>query len=74
MAAFFYGKYVLLSRPYLDEKLGAWMPYASVSWHGDEKSHYRQFNELGKTFATEEQALAYGFIVARRWIREHQPD
>jgi hypothetical protein len=66
-----YGKYVVISRPQYDENLGVWVPHASVSWDGD-GFHYHQLQHLDKTFTTEEQALAYGFAVARNWIdREH---
>lgn len=66
MASLLYGKSVLISRPRYDERRGTWIPYGSVSWDGD-KFHYHQL-ELSKTFATEEEALAYGFIAAREWI------
>ena len=66
MSALIYGIYILISRPRYDEALGAWLPYASVSWNGD-KFHYHQLNELTKTFETDEEALAYGFAVARAW-------
>jgi hypothetical protein len=66
-----YEKYILISRPSYDETLGAWIPYASASWDGD-KFHYRQFKDLGKTFDTEEEALAFGFVVGRAWIEEQR--
>jgi hypothetical protein len=54
MPALVYEKYILIFRPSYDEKLGAWIPYASASWDGD-KFHYRQFKDLSKTFDTEEE-------------------
>ena len=30
-----------------------------------------RLKDLNSTFATEEQALSYGFIVARSWVDEH---
>lgn len=65
MAAIIYGKYVLISRPYYDDIIGRWVPYASVSW----ESHYHQLTDLGKTFETEEEAISFGFDVARAWIK-----
>ena len=69
MSALFYGKYVLISRPHYDEKLGAWVPYASVSWDGD-TFHYHQLKDLKQTFRGESEALSYGFLIARDWIDE----
>ena len=70
MAAILYGIYVLISRPHHDERLGVWRPYASISWDGD-KFHYHQLNNLDKSFETEEEAIAYGFIAGRNWV-EHK--
>ena len=67
MSSVLFGKSILISRPRYDEKLGAWIPYASVSWDGD-KFHYHQLHDLNKSFATEEEALAYGYLVAQEWI------
>ena len=73
MATVLYGKYILISRPRYDEKLRVWLPYASASWDGD-KFHYHQLKDFGKSFQTEEEALAFGFIAARNWIDEHESD
>lgn len=72
MSALQYGMYVLISRPHYDEKLKSWIPYASVSWNGD-KFHYQQLKNLEKTFQTEEEALAFGYVAGRNWIEEHPP-
>ena len=73
MAALFYGKYIVISRPRYDEELGTWVPYASVTLDGiGDAFYYHQFDELEKAFATEDEALAYGFAVAGRWIDKEQ--
>jgi hypothetical protein len=73
MAAVLYEKYILISRPRYDEKLRVWLPYASTSWDGD-KFHYHQLKDFEKSFQTEEEALAFGFVAARNWIDEHKSD
>ena len=73
MATVLYEKYILISRPRYDENFRLWVPYASVSWDGD-KFHYHQLNKVEKSFQTEEEALAFGFITARNWIDEHKSD
>ena len=73
MAAVKHGKYILISRPRYDEKLRVWFPYASISWDSD-KFHYHQLTDFEKSFQTEEEALAFGFVAARNWIDEHKSD
>ena len=68
MAAEEYGKYILVSRPQHIEQLQAWMPYASVGWLDGRQWEYHQLKDLNRIFDTEEQALAFGFAAARRWI------
>jgi hypothetical protein len=72
MPASEYKKYYLISRPHYDEKIHVWVPYASVAGDADGREfYYHRLKDLNSTFATEEQALSYGFIVARSWIDEH---
>ena len=66
-----YGIYILISRPQYDEKLKAWVPYASVSSNGDQ-FHYHQLKELGETFETEEEALVFGYVAGRNWSDRHK--
>jgi hypothetical protein len=73
MPGILYGIYILISRPRYDEKLAVWLPYASVSWDGN-KYQYHQLTKLGKSFETEEEAEAFGFVAARDWIDEHKSD
>ena len=71
MPASQYGKYIIISRPRLDKNTGVWLPYASIVADGDERNfYYRQFMDLNTRFEREEQALSYGFIVARAWVDE----
>lgn len=68
MAVVVYGNYILISRPNYHKDLGAWIPDATISWNEDSDGfHYHEF-DLAKTFATADQALAYGLAVARNWI------
>ncbi len=69
-----YRRYVLTSRPHHDAELKRWIPSASVAWQGKIKLRFHQLKDLADTFQTEEEALAFGFIAARAWIDEHQPD
>ena len=73
MSSLLYGKSLLISRPRYDEKLGTWVPYASVSWDGD-NFHCYQLKNLDKRFETEEEALQYGFTLARQWLDEDKWD
>jgi hypothetical protein len=71
MPASEYKKYYLISRPHFNETIRVWLPYASVTADGDGREfYYHQFKELNSTFETEEQALSFGFIVARAWVDE----
>ena len=65
------GTYIIISRARFDDNAGVWLPYASVVADGERNSYYRQFMNLNTTFKTEEQALSFGFIVAREWVDEH---
>ena len=71
MPASEYKKYYLISRPHYNEKIRVWVPYASVAAAGDGREfYYHQFKDLNSTFETEEQAMSFGFIVARGWVDE----
>ena len=71
MATVMYGRYMLISRPRYDVKFRLWFPYASISW-GADKFHFHQLNDFEKSFQTEEEAVAFGFIAARNWMDEHE--
>jgi hypothetical protein len=60
-----YEDYLLISRPYYDERRGRWVPYARVSL----EFHHHRLIDLGKTFETEEEATSFGFVAARAWIK-----
>ena len=74
MPALHYGKYILISRPLHDAILDIWTPYASVSWNKEKEFRYHQIKDLDKTFDTQEEAIAFGFIVARIWADEQTSD
>jgi hypothetical protein len=71
MAAKFYEKYFLISRPRYDKKLRAWVPYVRIYW-GDNEFYHHQLKDLEKNFETQEEALAFGFSAAGLWLAEHK--
>ncbi len=75
MTASMYRKHTLFSRPYYDDELEGWMPYASVVQDvfidGDKNNFYHHEMKINQSFETEEQALCFGFISGRCWIDEH---
>jgi hypothetical protein len=76
LTASMYRKHTLFSRPYYDDELEGWMPYASVVQDvfidGDQNNfYYHEMKNLNQSFETEEQALCFGFISGRCWIDEH---
>ena len=73
MSSLLYGNSILISRPRYDAELGAWRPYASLSWDGD-KFRYHRLKDLDRSFETEDEALAYGYSAAREWIDKQKLD
>jgi hypothetical protein len=71
MAAKFYAKYFLISRPRYDKKIRAWLPYVRIYW-GSEEFFNHELKDLVKSFETQEEALAFGFTAARLWLDEHK--
>jgi hypothetical protein len=76
MTATQYKKYTLISRPYYDDKLGTWIPNASVvqdvfSGGGQKNFYYHEMKDLNQSFEREEQALCFGLIIGRAWIDDH---
>ena len=76
MTASMYKKHTLISRPYYDDKLEGWIPYASVVQDvfidGDQNNfYYHEMKNLNQSFEREEQALCFGFISGRCWVDEH---
>ncbi len=68
MAVQFRGRRIVISRPYYEADLSAWVPCVSATWHDDRGFHYEWFKDLPMTFITEEEAIAFGFKFAHRWI------
>jgi hypothetical protein len=60
--------YLIISRPNHSAESGVWCPYATVLWQDGAGFHYHDFVKVDVTFLTEEEALAYGFTIARSWI------
>ena len=61
MTASIYRKHTLFSRPYYDDELEGWMPYASVVQDvfidGDQNNfYYHEMKNLNQSFEREEQA------------------
>ena len=76
MTASMYKNHTLISRPYYDDELEVWMPYATVVQDVFEDSnqdnfYYHEMKNLNQSFEREEQALCFGFISGRGWIDEH---
>ena len=76
MTASIYRKHTLFSRPYYDDELEGWMPYASVVQDvfedgNQDNFYYHEMKDLNQSFEREEQALCFGFIIGRCWIDEH---
>ena len=79
MTATQYKKYSITSRPYYDDKLGVWIPNASVvrdafRGGGQNNFYYHQLKDLNQSFEREEQALCFGLIIGRAWIDDHLSD
>jgi hypothetical protein len=68
-----YRKYTIVSRPRLDHLLGLWIPYASAYWQSHDGLHFHRFAAIENTFVAEDEALFFGFLVARSWVDEHSP-
>jgi hypothetical protein len=71
-----YRKYTLISRPYYDDKIGVWIPNASVvrdvfTCDDQNNSYYHQMKDTHQSFEREEQALCFGLIIGRAWIDDH---
>jgi hypothetical protein len=70
MATEFYKSSLITSTPKRDSRIGAWVPYAFISWH-DQTGHFQihRFPELDAlSFATEQEAVSCGLSVAHRWM------
>ena len=75
MAVLKYGKYSVVSRPRYHPRNGVWRASASVIWYDDkDEVHSHRFN-LDRSFDTADDALLFGFLVARMWVdRKKRPD
>lgn len=71
MSALHYGQTLLISRPRYDENIKAWRPYASVTLNDRQGTFRYQQIKPEENFATEQEALSFGFNVAREWVDEN---
>src|SRR5918992_42628 len=60
-----YGKYILISRAHQHDGLEGWIPYASITWLDGKDWQYHHLQGSDRTFGTEQEALNFGFAVAR---------
>lgn len=65
------GKYLIVSRPRHKRDLDLWSPYATVSWRDDADYYRHEISNLGISFDRHEEALAYGFKFAHKWINNN---
>lgn len=72
MGALKYGKYTIVSEPRFDDQLGFWTTCATVCWDRNDGLQFHRFFEIDNTFATEDEALFFGIVVARTWVDEQQ--
>jgi hypothetical protein len=61
------GKYLIASTPIPNPIRGVWHPSCQVIWTDEDGSHWHKFQNPS-TFDTEDEALIFGFTVARAWI------
>ena len=74
MASERHGKYLIVSRPISNPIKEVWHPYSVVMWRDTNRDvactnscHSHQFQNPS-TFETQEEAVTFGFTVARAWI------
>jgi hypothetical protein len=46
----------------------SWVPSISISWREADSFHVHTFDGPPGTFATAEDAIAYGYMLGRLWI------
>jgi len=68
MAAEKHGKYLIVSKPISNPVKEVWHPHCIVMWTDAGGSHSHEFQNPS-TFDTQEEAVLFGLVVARAWIR-----
>jgi hypothetical protein len=63
-----YEKHLIISRPDHRRDNGIWLAGATVTWQDGSGFHYHQFSDIDELFDTEQEAVAFGFTIARAWI------
>ena len=61
-----YGNYLLISRPQFDPRLG-YVVFMRA------RCGYHQFDRPTNTFMTQDDALTFGFAIARKWVDQRNP-
>ena len=67
-----YGKYVLASLPQFHSYRNGWVPYASAQWLDGKEWRYHQLQDMDMIFDTEQEAVDFGFAMARAWINQER--
>ena len=70
MATQFHRDRIIISRPQQTDDRKAWFAYASVHWREGGGFRHHQFTDPSKIFELEDEALAFGFLIARAWVDE----
>jgi hypothetical protein len=63
-----YEKRLIISRPEHSRDDGVWLSRAAMTWQDKSGFHYHQLSDMGQTFDSEQEALVFGFSIARAWI------
>jgi hypothetical protein len=66
-----YRIYSLISRTRFNCGRRFWLPRASVVWQENGALHVHSLDALDRAFISEQDALDFGFAVARAWVDEH---
>jgi hypothetical protein len=51
-----------------------WLPHAFVTWRAEGGMEHHLFADLGRTFAAKDEAVSFGFLVARTWTEKLESD
>jgi hypothetical protein len=60
----------VISRPRCKAETNQWLPYCTVVWRDRDGFHYHEFDDFGRKFDNEEDAIHFAFAIARAWIND----
>jgi hypothetical protein len=63
-----YRQCTIISVSYRKSCVGFWIPKVTVICRIKHEFQYHEFPEVEQTFPTQEEAIAFGFTIARAWI------